>query len=168
MSNGVEYELPEVYLPHRAPMLLVDRVELINDHEVRVSVSSCPRGTLWPLQDEDGHLSSAYLIEMMAQSIGVWAGYQRKAKEKAARLSEEAQEEALAEIGLLLSVRQAHFMTRAVPLNAHFEVRMNKLIQDGRLASFEGGVYHGETLLSQGKVTVYQPSVSELDTLFSS
>jgi predicted hotdog family 3-hydroxylacyl-ACP dehydratase len=156
-----EFETPEAYLPHRAPMLLIDRVVDITADDVVCTTHTGSDGPLASVLRPDGTLSANFLIEILAQCVGVWAGYYRK--ERAAGLPEEERD---ADIGLLLSVRGATIRTKAVAGNMTLVVKMHKLIQDGNLATFEGCVIQNDRSLAEGKVTVYQPKEKELKTLF--
>jgi predicted hotdog family 3-hydroxylacyl-ACP dehydratase len=157
-----EYETPEAYLPHRAPMLLIDRVVDISEEDVVCTTHTGANGPLASVLRPDGTLSANFLIEILAQCVGVWAGYYRK--ERAAEIPESERD---ADIGLLLSVRGASLRTKFVAGDTTLLVKMHKLIQDGNLATFEGCVILNDSRLAEGKVTVYQPKEKELKTLFN-
>ncbi len=154
------YLAPEAYLPHRAPMCLIDRVMDVSEDAVRVETDTDPEGRRAPLM-EAGALAPEYLIEMMAQAIGCWSGFWREVEGETP-----SQEEDIANIGLLLSVRQSKLFVSSVPLGTTLSITMEKQIQDGRLAGFAGYVTAGDERLAEAKVTVYQPLESELQQLF--
>lgn len=155
------YLAPENYLSHRPPMLLVSRVIEVTPERVVCETDAGAGGPLEPHVDEEGVVPAEFLLEMMAQTIGVWAGVKR-VEEEASGVAGEP----LAEIGLLLSVRQAVFNAVAVEPRGVLEIRMDKLMQEGQVGTFEGEVLRGGEVLASGRITVYQPLEKELDTLF--
>lgn len=156
------YASPAAYLSHRPPMLLLSTVLSIEAESVRCETELGEKGPLAPFANDKGEVGTEFFVELMAQTIGVWAGDMNQQHPEAT-----AAENPLADIGLLLSVRQAKFMVKAVPATGTLTIDMRKLLQEGQLATFEGEVYHGETLCAQGRITVYQPHQAELDALFS-
>lgn len=144
------------WLPHRLPMRFIDElVEIDEEHaESRCDCKKADRLELF--KDEDGIIPNVFLIEMKAQAIGVWAGYYRK------------DDMELSDVGFLLSVRGAELLVDKTPSNEVLTIKIQKIIQDKNLASFDGSVLSekGETL-AHGKITVYQPTKIEYDKLFS-
>lgn len=150
------FEEPSFYLPHRPPMMFIDKVLSITDENVVTRTNTSMDGSLACMFNENQELPSTVLLEIMAQTIGVWAGWLRQ------QTNSEA-----AEVGLLLSVRGMKFSASLVPQNVQLQTEMHKLIQDGNLATFEGVVTLDEKVLASGKLTVYQPKKSEFAQLFS-
>ena len=79
----VEPFLPvEQYVPHRSPMLLIDR--LLADDGERVEVeATVPADGLFV---RDGVMPSWVGVELMAQTIGVFAGRRSRERHEAVRL----------------------------------------------------------------------------------
>lgn len=155
-----EFLEPEAYLPHRSPMMLIDAIASITPDAVVCECDSTPTGTLAAHIRADKTIPNTFFIEMMAQTVGVWAGYYRSQEQQ-------SHPEPVADIGLLLSVRGASFAARSVPLNARLTVCMNKVIREGQLASFDGDVRLNGQVLASARVTVYQPLESQLQSLFA-
>lgn len=155
------FEKPASYLPHRPPMLLVGEVGLIDEESVTCYTDVGESGPVAEVMEE-GVLPGHFLVEMMAQTVGVWAGFHRNN----GKIRSNDEEDPVADIGLLLSVRSMKVYTASVAAGMRLCIVMHKLIQDGGLATFEGKVLDGEIELATGRVTVYQPKVSELGKLF--
>lgn len=150
------FKEPSFYLPHRPPMMFIEKVLSITDDNVVTSTNTCLEGPLACMFNENQELPSTVLLEIMAQTIGVWAGWLRQ------QTNSEA-----AEVGLLLSVRGMKFSTSSLSKNVQLQTEMHKLIQDGNLATFEGAVSFNGKVLASGKLTVYQPKKSEFAQLFA-
>ena len=155
------YEAPEAYLSHRPPMLLISRVESIAEDAV-TSITTLGEGSpLAPFREADGTIGNEWLIELMAQCVGIWAGSVGRAS-----MATLAREHPLADVGLLLSVRQTAFYVTTLPATGELVITMRRLLQDGQLASFEGEVTYAGERVAEGKITVYQPRVDEMAALF--
>ncbi len=63
------------YLPHRAPMLLLDRVIQVSDERVVCEVTINHQGVLAPFLNAQGELPAWFGVEIMAQTVGVWSGF---------------------------------------------------------------------------------------------
>ena len=63
------------YLPHRAPMLLLDRVIQVSDERVVCEVTINHHGVLAPFLNAQGELPAWFGVEIMAQTVGVWSGF---------------------------------------------------------------------------------------------
>ena len=144
----------EDWLPHRLPMRFIDGLIEINEDGATCFYNGADKSRLELFQDETGNLPNVFLIEMMAQAIGVWAGYYRKGNEE------------LSEVGFLLSVRGCKINSDITPAD-RLTVKIHKLIQDKNLASFEAEVISPtKEILASGKISVYQPTKIEYDQLF--
>ena len=123
------YLSPQDYLFHRSPMLLLEQVVAITPESVTCSVAlNSPQ--LAPFLEPQG-LPAYFGIELMAQTVGIWSGYQDKCAGRAA-----------AQGGLILSVRA-------------FEA-MQKLMQDRNYASFEGSISQNEHTVATGRLSLCQ------------
>jgi predicted hotdog family 3-hydroxylacyl-ACP dehydratase len=74
------FDLEEL-LPHRAPMILIDRVLGVDGEEFRCGVSVRPESPFF----EDGAVPAWVGLEYMAQAVGALAGCEGKAKGAGAR-----------------------------------------------------------------------------------
>lgn len=150
------FNAPETYLSHRAPLMLLSRVEKIERDQVMCVTSLDASSPLAPFIEADGRIGNEWLIELMAQTVAVWAGSEGKATH------DEAQKGTLAPIGLLLSVRQAKFKVASLAKQGELIISMHRLLQDGQLATFSGTVVYESQTIAEAKITVYQPLMSEL------
>lgn len=155
------FDKPASYLPHRPPMLLIGEVGSIEEESVTCYSDVGESGPVAEIL-EKGVLPGHFMVEMMAQTVGVWAGFHRNF----GSIRSDDDEDPVADIGFLLSVRGMKVHTAFVSSGTRLCIVMHKLIQDGGLATFEGKVLDGENELAAGRVTVYQPKVSELSKLF--
>lgn len=71
------YLSPGAYLPHDAPMLLLEEVVSVSDDSAVCRVTVSPSGVLAPFLDPDGNLPGWFALELMAQTVGVWSGWHR-------------------------------------------------------------------------------------------
>ncbi|HEM0012127.1 TPA: 3-hydroxy-fatty acyl-ACP dehydratase, partial [Escherichia coli] len=71
------YLSPGAYLPHDAPMLLLEDVVSVSDDSAVCRVTVSPSGVLAPFLDPDGNLPGWFALELMAQTVGVWSGWHR-------------------------------------------------------------------------------------------
>ncbi len=62
------------YLPHKSPMVFLEDVFDVQENSCLCGVNINDRGILKPFY-EDSTLDTLFGIEMMAQCVGVWAGY---------------------------------------------------------------------------------------------
>ncbi len=144
-------------------MLVISGVEMISEDEVVCTTRTGPDSPAGRILAGEGGLSGEVLIEIMAQTIGVWAGHWQQSRE--AGIADPRDREA--EIGLLLSVRDCRIEREETAPGAVLRTEMRKVVQDGSLACFEGGVSDGAGTLATGRITVYKPRVSEMEQLFS-
>ncbi len=157
-----EYLSPEQYLPHRAPMCLIDRVVRIDGKTVVCETKASPGGRLDLFCNADGTYATTPFAELMAQTIGVWAG-ERRIRLKQAEQPEDEQD---APLGLLLSVRGLKLLIDTIAKDAVLTITMSLLIDESRLTSFEGNVTMNGIPAARGRLTVFQPTKAELKELF--
>jgi predicted hotdog family 3-hydroxylacyl-ACP dehydratase len=146
-----DFLLVEAYLPHRAPMLLLDRVIQVCDDNVICEVSINASGALAPFLTPQGELPAWYGVEIMAQTVGVWSGfYARQRGDNEIRP------------GMLLGGRGYRASRATFAVNSTLRVEMRLLMRDDRLGSFEGEIRCGDEILASGRLNTYQPSEQEL------
>ena len=155
----ISYAKPETYLPHRAPMCVLTHVVMVDDTTVTCETQTTPDGVLKTHWRPDGELPEAFVLEIMAQTVGVWARYHGD-------LTPVPEGDAEAEIGLLLSVRSIEIDRVVRQGEPTLVCTMHKLMLDGQLAVFEGEVMSGNERVASGRLTVYQPLESEVAALF--
>ncbi len=149
------YAKPTAYLPHTSPMVLLDRVVVVEDESAHCEVSVTPDGVLGRFLDENNNLPAWYAIELLAQTVGVWFGWHQKQKQTTQP-----------EIGLLLGGRGIKSYIPAFPAGATLSVTITLQLKGDNIGSFEGKVCIGDECISYGRLTTYQPKHDELKALF--
>lgn len=144
------------FLPHKTPMVLVEQLIAVDEESVHCRVTTAKTGVLAPFLNQQGELPAWFGVEIMAQTVGVWSGWQAK---RAGTI--------LIQPGMLLGGRgwratQPHF-----PANATLDITMRLLMRDDRMGSFEGEIHYGDLLLASGRLNTYQPNEEELQQLMS-
>lgn len=145
-------------LPQSGPMLLVDEAVFLSSDEAR-SRTRIKADCI--LLDDSGRLPGAALIEMMAQTIGIYAG--------AARASQGLPPS----IGLLLGTRDMKIFAPFVEAGSTVLCSAKKTFEsdeglwqfdvDAKLADEDG-----EKLLSRAAITVYNAPKQYIDSLMKS
>lgn len=132
----------EPYLPHAAPMALIDRVLAFAGDEIVAELQIRPDSMFV----EDGAVPAWVGIEYMAQTIGSYAGLQAKAAGEAVKK------------GFLLGSRDLRLLTESFPVGQTLTVRAHKLTLDSNgLGSFDCELLDGDTRLAHGRLNVFQP-----------
>lgn len=145
-----QYGSPADYLPHRSPMLLLDGIEQIGrDGAVCLAVVDREHAA-GPFLESDGSLRSYFAIELIAQTVGVWAGYVRSREGKGQ-----------IKVGLLLGARNISPSCDAFAPGSTLRVSMRVLMQDGRAGSFEGEITCGGEVVCTGRVNTFQTDSDE-------
>lgn len=150
------YHQPADYLPHDAPMVLLEEVLAVGEESAHCRVSVNKHGVLSPFIDAAGNLPGWYALELMAQSIGVWSGWHRQ----------QCGEESIS-LGMVLGARELICAQGVFPAGAVLDIHITLLMQDARFGSFECVIQHGEARLATGRVNTFQPAEEELTTLFN-
>lgn len=157
------FGVPSDYLPQKPPMQVLDRIFSVTESEVCCGADSGPEGPLAVFADGEGRLPSELAVELLAQCVGVWAGFQRRA-----RNDEAAESEKDAPIGFLLSVRGMKVEGPWLPRDEVLRVTMTKLVYEESMGSFEGQVTSGGRAVASGRVSVFQPKNRDLAALLGS
>ncbi|MEB5752254.1 3-hydroxy-fatty acyl-ACP dehydratase [Leclercia adecarboxylata] len=151
----MSYLLPADYLPHDAPMLLLESVESVSADTAVCRVSVTPEGVLAPFLNTEGDLPGWYALELMAQTVGIWSGWHREQK---------GQESS--SLGMILGARELVCAAGRFPARSVLTITATLLMEDERFSSFECLITaHGDTLAT-GRVNTFQPSQQELASLF--
>ncbi|CDL86543.1 hotdog family protein [Xenorhabdus cabanillasii] len=143
------------YIPHEAPMVLLEKVINVSSESVHCQVTVDEQGVLSSFLNEENHLPNWFAIEMMAQTIGVWSGWHRK----------ERQEEDTS-LGMLLGGRAVRCQVPVFTHGSVLDIRMNLLLQDEKFGSFEGEISCNGAVLVTGRLNTYQPEKEEIKQLF--
>ena len=146
----------EEYLPHRCPMLLLDGIEAVGAAQATCWTCLERDHAAGAFLADDGSLPGIFAMELIAQTIGVWAGRQRQLRG-----------EAPLDLGLLLGVRDLTMPAAGFAAHSRLSISVQMLVQDGRTGSFEGTISCREQLLASGQIHTFQTdSAAELDRIF--
>ncbi|MEQ9832765.1 ApeP family dehydratase [Pectobacterium versatile] len=151
-----EYLSAAAYLPHSAPMVLVDEVIHVDDEHAHCRVAVSRGSVLAPFLNAQGHLPAWFGIEIIAQTIGVWSGWHGH---QSSGLEEKPRP------GMLLGGRGYRCKQDSFPVDSLLDVTVTLLMCDDKIGSFEGEIaIAGETYAS-GRLNTYQPDEHELKAL---
>ena len=150
------YLSPGDYLPHDAPMLLLEEVLEVTDETAACRVTVTGRGVLAPFLDADGNLPGWFALELMAQTVGVWSGWHRR-----------RQGQSTIALGMVLGARELICAAGILPAGRTLTISVSLLMQDARFGSFECAISAGDEALATGRVNTFQPTAEELTTLFN-
>lgn len=151
----MSYLSPTDYLPHDAPMLLLESVESVTAESANCRVTVDLHGVLAPFLNATGDLPGWYALELMAQTVGVWSGWHRQ----------QQGQESLS-LGMVLGARELVCAAGSFPANSVLTVTVTLLMQDERFSSFECAIATDDATLATGRVNTFQPGEQELATLF--
>ncbi|MDR3086749.1 MAG: hotdog family protein [Azoarcus sp.] len=133
----------EEYLPHRGPMLLLDRVLEVEPGRMVCAVTLRPESSFC----REGRVAAYVGIEYMAQTVGALVGWHEREKGEAVKT------------GFLVSVRKYTCNVEAFPVGATLcvEARENWRDEEG-LGVMDCRIYHpaGE-LAAEARLTAFQP-----------
>lgn len=146
---------PGSYLPHDAPMLLLEEVEAVTADTATCRVAVSPGSVLAPFLDTNGDLPGWFALELMAQTVGVWSGWHRQ-----------QQGQTSLALGMVLGARELVCAARSLPGGKTLSISVKLLMQDERFGSFEGTIMVDDDVLASGRVNTFQPTTEELSTLF--
>lgn len=146
MLAASSYLTPSEYLPHKRPMVLLDGVDYIDAGKARAWALVDFGYVLRPFLNPDGTLAAYFAVELMAQTIGIWAGERRRLEGRPG-----------ISLALLLGVRS--FISSCVVFapGSRLEVEMRLQLLDGRTGSFEGEVCTGGQARCSGRISTYIP-----------
>ncbi|MEE4483271.1 hotdog family protein [Serratia ficaria] len=149
------YRNAEYYLPHAAPMVLLERVLAVGEEHAQCAVTVSADGVLAPFLDPQGALPGWFGIELMAQAIGVWSGWHGRQAAQPPRL------------GMLLGGRAIRCELPAFPPGSELRVSVQQLLKDEKLASFECEISIDNVRVAHGRLNTYQPDQQEIVQLTS-
>lgn len=152
----MSYLSPADYLPHDAPMMLLERVERVTDSSAVCSVTVDGHGVLAPFLNVDGDLPGWFALELMAQTVGVWSEWHRLQKGLPH-----------SPLGMVLGARELVCDAGHFAAGSTLIITIERLMQDERFGSFECAIHADNVSLATGRVNTFQPSEEELTTLFN-
>lgn len=124
-------DLPDIdsLIPHRPPMRLIDRVIEIEDDTITALASVPANG---PFVGAEADPPGYMVVEMMAQTVGAWDGWQRR------------QRGGGLEVGFLLGTRRLRCDRLTLTPGTLVRIEARMLFSDGELASFACTAREGE------------------------
>lgn len=150
------YLSPARYLPHEAPMVLLDQVISVTNTEAHCQVKVTHQSILKPFLDATGQLPSWFALELMAQTVGVWSGWHRLTQGKE-HIS----------LGMILGARELLCQAATFPTDTTLDIRVTLLMQDERIGSFDTEILCDGQRFATGRINTFQPSATELTQLFT-
>ena len=149
------YLEPGCYLPHKKPMVLIDKVVEVTDNSAICQSYVNESSSLAPFL-EGKELPFFYIIELISQAIGVWSGFKSKQNNVA-----------LPPLGMVIGCRGLKCAVEKFSYNSTLDIKINKIIEDDTLASFDGTISVNGTDLGFGTVNVVRVPDDQLNNLFA-
>lgn len=134
---------PADVLPHRPPMLLLDRISDYAEDWIEAQVDIRADS---PFAQDDG-VPAWVGIEYMAQAVCAWSGIEQRSRGEAPG------------IGLLLGTRRYDSDRAAFACGLQLTVRAQLAWRDDQdLGAFECEIREGGTCIARGQLKVYRPA----------
>lgn len=136
---------PSRYLPHRTPLLLIDRVLVADAETTRCRVTVGEQCSLF--RQADGSYPNSLFIEFMAQTVGVFAGIRDSESGIGPR------------VGFLLGSRKVQLHKKTLAEGDVFDIDTRCLFfgQEELPSQFECRVLENNTEVASAVLTVYRP-----------
>ena len=150
-----QYLTPENYLPHRAPMMLIDKVIEVTEDSAVCECYVGDQGVLKNFTDADHHLPSYYMIELISQTIGVWSGYMAKLRNID-----------IPPMGMILGARDLKYPVDHFKNGSTLKIWVKKVLEDDVVASFEGEIFADNISVARGRVNVIRVTEGDMKRLF--
>lgn len=112
------------YLPHRPPMLLIDRIDEVTDHAVVCRATINPTCVF----ARDGVVHPSAMIELVAQACAIFIGV-TSARDGGPRRP-----------GFIASCREVSFAVDSFAIGDELTIVASKVVGQERLAAFTGSV----------------------------
>ncbi|MGK4449009.1 ApeP family dehydratase [Yersinia enterocolitica] len=148
MMHSAEY-----YLPHQSPMVMLDKVYVVEESNAECRVTVSQDSVLAPFLDTHGCLPNWFAIELMAQTIGVWRGWHG------------LQQAVPPTIGMLLGGRAISCELAVFPAGSELQVCVHLILQDEKIGSFECSISIAGKQVACGRLNTYQPDAEEIKKL---
>ena len=132
-------------IPHRPPMVMLDRVLGVTDESLRAEVTITAQSVFF---DENEQAVGAWLgIEFMAQTIAAFEGFQANTRGEAVK------------VGFLLGTRRYETHCAGFGIGSVLQVEAHRILEhENGLAAFECRITDvNQQLLASATVTVFKP-----------
>jgi predicted hotdog family 3-hydroxylacyl-ACP dehydratase len=136
-------------VPHRPPMLLVDRVIAHGDNVIVCEVEVKADSLFTIERDGRREVPAVVGIEYMAQTVATFAGLSARKERRAPR------------IGFLIGCRELRLDTDAFAADDVLRVEARRLFGENDVGSFACTITRGGRTLVTGTLTVYQGPLPE-------
>ncbi len=150
----MNFKDPSHYLPHRSPMLLIDKVISHSDNSCVCCSVVSNKGRLAHFLNSQGELPAIFGPELLFQTIGVYSG-----------ICDDLAGRATASIGMALGIRNYSSKIVVFPAQAVLTMSIQSLMNDEMIGSFTGDISCDGSLFCSGRFTVCRPSEKELSNL---
>lgn len=140
-----DYRPPSDYLPHAAPMVMLETVRLLEAGHAVCSVSVAGTGVLAPFLDPAGNLPAWFGLEIMAQTVGVSAAGRSPAGDAGSDTQ-----------GMLLGTQQFHAAVPAFAAGSELFCEAALQQSSGPLHSYECSIRDAHRTLARARVNIYQ------------
>lgn len=140
-------------------MCVITRVVSVGEADVTTEADLDADGVFATHRRPDGELPEAFFLEVMAQTIGIWSHVHDD-------LTVVPVGDRKADAGLLLLVRGIRIERCVRRGEGTLVCTMSKMMFDG-LAVFEGTVSCNGEAVASGRLIVFQPLESEIDSLLA-
>ncbi len=138
------------YLPHRSPMLLIDKAIHVSLDEVRAQTDA-QSPLIKPFLDKQGLLPSWYALELMAQCVGIFAGYMREMRNLDP-----------IKAGFIISCRRLKTAAPVFDKEGIILLQASLLMQSDGFASFDCKAVQNDKVQASGRLSLYEPKENEL------
>jgi len=151
------FAAPADYLPHTAPMVLLDEVISVDTERAHCRARVSAEGALGPFLNERGALPAWFVLELMAQTIGVWNGWHN------------AEQGASPQLGMLLGSRGMRCSLPEFAAGMQLDMHIQQILRDSKIASFECTLFihslKNDEPVAHARLTTYQPDAQEMANL---
>ncbi len=131
----------ETLLPHRAPMILLDRVEACDANRLVAAVTIGAHSRFAEAEGVPAYIG----LEYMAQACAAFVGAEALAANQAVR------------IGFLLGTRKYLIHQPWFGMGDNLLVAVSLIYRDDSMATFDGKITIGVALAAEAQLVVYQP-----------
>lgn len=128
------------YLPHRSPMLLVDKICRVGERKGCISASIEPGN---PFLNDEGTLDEVAYVELIAQSVAALEGFPMSPDERARHH------------GVLLTVKKLE-ITGQTWVKERLFIHLEKLGKLGDFGAVAGEIFRNEKKIAAGELTFFQ------------
>lgn len=151
-DGSVTTSLPpiEALLPHRYPMILLEKVIACGETSLVAAVTIRPDSLFLEADGVPGHVG----IEYMAQACGAFAGAEALRRGESVR------------IGFLLGTRRYIMHAPWFRLGERLTVSVSLGYRDESMATFDGRIEVADKPAAEARLTVYQPQIAVEDIGF--